>query len=102
MMTVLQLILLLSHGLIGLICYTDGKRTGYHDILINTEACKDYIQRAELDEIEEIMRRSRFDGMQTSNQALQALVQEGRVEPEDALAQSLKPSELAMALRGKV
>jgi hypothetical protein len=28
-MTVLQLILLLSHGLIGLICYTDGKRTGY-------------------------------------------------------------------------
>jgi twitching motility protein PilT len=48
------------------------------------------------------MRRSRFDGMQTSNQALQALVQEGRVEPEDALAQSLKPSELAMALRGKV
>jgi twitching motility protein PilT len=86
----------------GLIKTTDGKRTGYHDILINTEACKDYIQRAELDEIEEIMRRSRFDGMQTSNQALQALVQEGRVEPEDALAQSLKPSELAMALRGKV
>ena len=79
-----------------------GKRTGYHDILINTEACKDYIQRAELDEIEEIMRRSSFDGMQTSNQALQALVQEGRVEPEDALAQSLKPNELAMALRGKV
>jgi twitching motility protein PilT len=86
----------------GLIKTTDGKRTGYHDILINTEACKDYIQRAELDEIEEIMRRSRFDGMQTSNQALQALVEEGRVEPEDALAQSLKPSELAMALRGKV
>lgn len=28
-MTVLQLILLLSHGLIGVICYTDGKRTGY-------------------------------------------------------------------------
>jgi twitching motility protein PilT len=48
------------------------------------------------------MRRSSFDGMQTSNQALQALVQEGRVEPEDALAQSLKPNELAMALRGKV
>ena len=86
----------------GLIKTTDGKRTGYHDILINTEACKDYIQRAELDEIEEIMRRSSFDGMQTSNQALQALVQEGRVEPEDALAQSLKPNELAMALRGKV
>jgi twitching motility protein PilT len=86
----------------GLIKTTDGKRTGYHDILINTEACKDYIMRAELDEIEEIMRRSGFDGMQTSNQALQALVEAGRVEPDDALAQSLKPNELAMALRGKI
>lgn len=28
-MTVLQLILLASHLLIGVICYTDGKRTGY-------------------------------------------------------------------------
>jgi len=28
-MTVLQLILLASHALIGIICYTDGKRTGY-------------------------------------------------------------------------
>jgi hypothetical protein len=28
-MTVLQLILLGSHLLIGIICYTDGKRTGY-------------------------------------------------------------------------
>ena len=28
-------------------------------------------------------------------------VEEGRVEPEDALAQSLRPSELAQALRGR-
>jgi twitching motility protein PilT len=86
----------------GLIKTTDGKRAGYHDILINTEACKDYIQRGELDAIEEIMTRSTFDGMQTANQALQALVEAGRVDAEDALAQSLKPNELAMALRGKV
>ncbi|MFM9088785.1 MAG: type IV pilus twitching motility protein PilT, partial [Cyanobium sp.] len=86
----------------GLIKTTDGKRAGYHDILINTDACKDYIQRGELEEIEEIMNRSTFEGMQTANQALLALVQAGRVEAEDALAQSLKPNELAMALRGKV
>ena len=86
----------------GLIKTSDGKRAGYHDILINTEACKDYIQRGELDEIEEIMRRSTFDGMQTANMALQTLVEAGRVEAEDAIAQSLKPNELAMALRGKV
>ena len=85
----------------GLLKTTDGKRAAYHDILINTDACKDYIQRGELDEIEEIMKRSAFDGMQTSNQALQHLVEENRVTPEDALAQSLKPNELAQALRGR-
>jgi len=86
----------------GLIKTTDGKRCGYHDLFINTDACRDYIQRGSLDEIEEIMERSGFDGMQTSNQALAALVQAGRVEAEDALAQSLKPAELAQALRGRV
>jgi twitching motility protein PilT len=85
----------------GLLKTTDGKRCAFHDILINTDACKDYIQRGELDEIEEIMSRSAFDGMQTANQALLKLVQDGRVEAEDALAQSLKPSELAQALRGR-
>lgn len=85
----------------GLLKTTDGKRAAYHDILINTDACKDYIQRGELDEIEEIMKRSAFDGMQTANQALQQLVEANRVMPEDALAQSLKPNELAQALRGR-
>ncbi|MCP9926507.1 type IV pilus twitching motility protein PilT [Cyanobium sp. CH-040] len=85
----------------GLIKTTDGDRTVYQDILINTDACKDYIQRGELDEIEEIMRRSRFDGMVTANQSLLELVQAGRVTPEEAIAQSLKPSELLQALRGR-
>ena len=85
----------------GLLKTQDGKRCAYHDILINTDACKDYIQRGELDAIEEIMARSGFDGMQTSNQALLALVEAGRCTAEDALAQSLKPSELGQALRGR-
>jgi twitching motility protein PilT len=73
----------------------------YQDILINTDACKDYIQRGDLDEVEEIMRRSRFDGMITTNQSLLELVEAGRVEPEEALAQSLRPGELLQALRGR-
>ena len=85
----------------GLLKTTDGKRVAFHDILINTDACKDYIQRGELDEIEEIMKRSGFDGMQTANQSLQHLVEDGRVTAEDAIAQSLKPHELAQALRGR-
>ena len=85
----------------GLIRTTDGKRAAFHDILINTDACKDYIQRGALDEVEEIMERSGFDGMVTTNQSLQALVEAGRVEPDKAVAVSLKPNELAQALRGK-
>jgi twitching motility protein PilT len=85
----------------GLLKTSDGKRCAFHDILINTDACKDYILKGELDEIEDIMGRSAFDGMQTSNQALLKLVEDGRVEAEDALAQSLKPNELAQALRGR-
>lgn len=85
----------------GLLKTTDGKRAAFHDVLINTDACRDYIQRGELDEIEEIMKRSAFDGMQTANQSLQKLVEAGRVTAEDAIAQSLKPNELTQALRGR-
>jgi twitching motility protein PilT len=85
----------------GLIRTTDGKQAAFHDILVNTDACKDYIQRGALDEVEEIMERSSFDGMVTTNQSLQALVEAGRVEPDKAVAVSLKPNELAQALRGR-
>ncbi len=85
----------------GLIKTTDGKRAAFHDILVNTDACRDYIQQCKMDEVEQIMERSGFDGMQSANQALLKLVQAGRVSPADALAQSLKPNELAQSLRGR-
>lgn len=85
----------------GLIRTNDGKRAAFHDILINTDACKDYIQRGALDEVENIMERSGFDGMVTTNQSLQRLVEEGRVDADQAVAVSLKPNELAQALRGR-
>jgi len=85
----------------GLIKTTDGKRAAFHDIFINNETCRDYIMRGELDEIEAIMNRSAFDHMQTANQALARLVQEGRATAEDAISHSLRPGELAQTLRGR-
>ena len=85
----------------GLIRTNDNKRAAYHDILVNTDACREYIQQGSLDEVEDIMSRSSFDGMVTSNQSLQALVEADRVTPERAIAVSLKPNELAQALRGR-
>jgi twitching motility protein PilT len=85
----------------GLIKTVNGKRASYHDVLINTDACKDYILRGKLDEIESIMARSGFDGMITANQYLANLVSAGKVYPEEALAASLRPGELAQTLRGR-
>ena len=89
----------------GLIRTTDSKRAAFHDILINTDACRDYIQRGALDEVEEIMERSGIDGMvtinQSINQSLLALVEAGKVDGEKAVEVSLKPNELAQALRGR-
>ena len=85
----------------GLIKTTDGKRAAFHDIFINTDACRDYIMRGELDEIEAIMNRSAFDGMQTANQALARLVQEGKATAEEVISHSLRPGELAQTLRGR-
>ena len=85
----------------GLIRTNDNKRAAYHDILVNTDACRDYIQQGCLDEVEDIMSRSSFDGMVTSNQSLQALVEADRVTSDRAVAVSLKPNELAQALRGR-
>ena len=85
----------------GLLKTVDGRRAAYYEILINTDACRDYLERGDLDAIEEIMARSSFDGMQTLNQSLLNLVNEGRTLPEEALIHSLKRGELAQSLRGR-
>lgn len=86
----------------GLCRTTDGKRAAYHDIMINTDAIKDYIRRGEIDEIEAIIPRCTFDGMCTMNQSLYKLYEAGRITEETALEQSPKPNEMAQILRGRV
>ncbi len=73
----------------------------YHDFLINTDACKDYIKQGALDEVEDIMQRSEFDGMITVNQSLQRLVESGQVDARKAIGVSPRPNELIQALRGR-
>jgi twitching motility protein PilT len=85
----------------GLVQNIGGKRTAYHDLMINTDACKDYIQKGALDDVEDIMQRSEFDGMMTANQSLQKLVESGQVEAEKAIDVSPRPNELTQALRGR-
>ena len=97
----------IAESLIGVIAQglcrtTDGKRAAYHEIMLNTDAIKDYIRRDEVEEIEAIIPRCTFDGMCTMNQALYHLYEEGRITEETALECSPKPNEMAQMLRGRV
>jgi twitching motility protein PilT len=86
----------------GLCRTTDGKRAAFHDVLINTDAIRDYIRKGELDEIEQIIPRCTFDGMCTMNQSLYKLYEEGKITEEVALEMSPKGNEMAQMLRGRV
>lgn len=86
----------------GLCRTTDGKRAAFHDIMINTDAIKDYILRGDLDAVQELIPKCGFDGMCTMNQSLYKLYEAGRITEETALEMSPKPNEMAQALRGRV
>lgn len=86
----------------GLCRTTDGKRAAFHDVLINTEAVKEWVKNGMYEEIEELMKQAGFDGMVTMNQSLLNLYQEGRITEETALEMSPTPNEMAQFLRGRV
>jgi twitching motility protein PilT len=97
----------IAESLVGVIAQslvrtTDGKRSAIHEIMINTDAIKDYILRGQLDEIEAIIPQCSYEGMCTMNQCLFELYQAGRIDEETALENSPKPNEMAQILRGRV
>ncbi len=79
---------------------TDGKRTAATEILVNTDTVKDFIRRDEADEIESQMRDGSYYGMQTRNQAIFSLYEQGIITEETALEFSLRKGEMAILLRG--
>ncbi len=86
----------------GLVRTTDGKRAAIHEIMINTDAIRDYIKRGDVDEVEAIIPKCTFDGMCTMNQSLYKLYEAGRITEETALEASPKANEMAMTLRGRI
>jgi twitching motility protein PilT len=85
----------------SLVRTTDRKRAAIHEIMINTDAIKDYILRNEVEEVESIIPRCNFEGMCTMNQSIFRLYEEGRITEETALESSPKPNEMAQILRGR-
>ena len=104
-----QLLMDLSLNLRGicsqrLIPLKEGKgRAAAVEVMLNSPLISDLIFKGDVQEIKEIMKKSRELGMQTFDQALFDLYEEGRISYEDALrnADSLNDLRLEIKLRGK-
>ncbi|MGK7887925.1 MAG: type IV pilus twitching motility protein PilT [Leptolyngbyaceae cyanobacterium] len=79
---------------------TDGKRTAAQEIMVNTDAIKDWIQQGEIDEIRDIITRSGYYGMQSMNQSLYELYEYGKITEEIALSSSPEPNDMGLRLKG--
>jgi twitching motility protein PilT len=80
----------------------DGKgRVPVCEVLIKSRTIQDYILSNELDKIDEVISTSgNFYKMQTFNQHLEKLVEQGIITKDEALVNSNKPDELKMRMAG--
>ena len=78
----------------------DGKgRRAAIEILINTPLVSDLIRKGEVHKLKELMTRSREQGMQTFDQALYDLYNEGIISYEDALASADSKNDLRLLIK---
>lgn len=78
----------------------EGKgRVAAVEIMLNTPLISDLIFKGEVSEIKELMKRSREQGMQTFDQSLFDLYEEGRVTYEDALRNADSVNDLRLQIK---
>ncbi|GLK90842.1 PilT/PilU family type 4a pilus ATPase [Pseudomonas turukhanskensis] len=77
----------------------DGKRRAAVEVLLGTPTVRDLIKRSELSEIKEIMEKSRNLGMQTFDQALIELVNEGAIDEEEAVKNADSANNVRLKLK---
>lgn len=70
------------------------------EILVVTPTVKDFIQKDELEQIYELVKKGSFNNMTTMNMSLFKLYSEGKISQETALAYSDHKSELEQLMRG--
>jgi len=69
------------------------------EIMLNSPLISDLIFKGEVHEIKEIMKKSRELGMQTFDQALFELYEEGRISYEDALRNADSVNDLRLMIK---
>jgi twitching motility protein PilT len=78
-----------------------GGRTAALEIMLNTDAIRDYLQKGAIDEIHQLMEEGN-QSSQTLNQALFDLCEDNIVDQEDALKAAFNPDDLAYMLKNYV
>ena len=83
-----------------LIATPDGKgRRPAIEILLNSQLIGDYIRKGEIHEIKPVMKRSREIGMQTFDQALFDLYENGDITYRDAIQHADSPNDLRLLIK---
>jgi twitching motility protein PilU len=78
----------------------DGKgRIAAIEVLINSPLCADLIRKGQVHELKELMKKSTNIGMQTFDQALYNLFEEGKVTYEEALAHADSANDLRLMIK---
>jgi twitching motility protein PilT len=75
-------------------------RTACAELMVVTPAVRDYIYRDQVDEIYQLLKESRFDGMCTLNMSLYKRIRAGEITLEDALRVTENATELNQMIRG--
>ena len=83
-----------------LIPTVDGVRLPAAEVLVVTPTVKDFIERDELENVYNLVRKGSFDNMITMNMALFNLLESEKITKEVALSYSDNKSELEQLLRG--
>ncbi|WP_339488428.1 PilT/PilU family type 4a pilus ATPase [Pseudomonas sp. EL_65y_Pfl2_R95] len=78
---------------------TDGKRRAAVEVLLGTPTIRDLIKRNEFSEIKEIMEKSKNLGMQTFDQALIDLVNQGAIDEEEAVKNADSANNVRLKLK---
>lgn len=76
----------------------NGRRAAL-EVLINTPLAQDLIRKGEVADLKELMKRSTELGMQTFDQALYALYDNGDITYEDALLHADSPNDLRLMIK---
>lgn len=101
---ILSLLAFNVRGLVSqrLIRGSDGKLHVALEILVGTPRVRELLKRGEIGELKAVLAAADRDGMQTFDQAIYNLYQQGHIDEESALLAADSPNDIRLRMRGFV